>query len=366
MGIKRVLNWAWYGFENFGDDLLQNVMLCKLKEKNIDSIFPMKVKYPNLKAEQLSRSYRELFIRAKDCNALIVGPGGLFPFANRTKLAVFYAAVIWWKIKQRKVVFLGIGISKRIDWISSFLWKRIIKRCDLFFTRSNGFLETVEVAETDTIRTIADIAFASAVAIPSTNACVEKRVGIAVTNLFENANLKQYESNISVWNKVCKSLIESDYIVDLIAFTKGKDDMMISDIIKNLPENIRGGVQQIHYNEVSDAVAKWNQYEQVICMRFHSLILSILANVPALPIAYGHKTASLAKECGLDNYLLYYNPAEKSYFGNLVTIDSQSIIEKFHAIQEHKDKILSDMDETRKKLVSSAKSAVNLVMDYIG
>lgn len=101
-------------------------------------------------------------------------------------------------------------------------------------------------------------------------------------------------------------------------------------------------------------------------MRFHSLVLSILANVPALPIAYGHKTANLAKECGLGNYLLYWNSAEKQYFGDLISPDSQSIVEKFHAIQENRDKILQDMYETRKKLVDSARTAINSTMDYIG
>lgn len=130
-------------------------------------MFPLKVIYPHLNAKQDSRSYKELFFRAKDCEALIIGPVGLFPFANWKKLIVFYAAVIWWKLKQRKVAFLGIGISKRMDRISRFLWKKIIKKCDLFFTRSDGFLENINLSETDMIQTIADIAFASGVTTPS-------------------------------------------------------------------------------------------------------------------------------------------------------------------------------------------------------
>lgn len=366
MSEKRVLNWGWYGFENYGDDLLQNTMLSELEKKNIKPIFPMEVKYPHLNAQQVSRSYKELFIRARDCDVLVVGPGGLFPFANRKKLAVFYAVVMWWKLNQRKVVFFGIGISKRVDWISRLLWRRIIRRCDLFFTRSDGFLGTVDVDESDTIQTIADVAFASAITKPSVDACAKKRVGIAVANLFAEDDSKQYENSVSVWSKVCKSLTESGYIVDLIAFTKGKDDMMINDIIRNLPENIGGGVRRVYYNEVSDAVAKWNQYEQAICMRFHSLVLSILANVPALPIAYGHKTASLAEDCALGDYLLYWNPAEKNYFGDLITTDAQRILVKFHAVERNREQVRSNMYEARKHLTDSANEAVKVLMDNIG
>lgn len=116
---------------------------------------------------------------------------------------------------------------------------------------------------------------------------------------------------------------------------------------------------------MSDAVAKWNQYEQVICMRFHSLVLSILANVPALPIAYGHKTTSLAVDCGLGDYLLYWNLAEKNYFGDLITTDAKSILEKFYAIEQQCEQVRLGMDEARKQLTDSADAAVKVLMDNI-
>ena len=34
-------------------------------------------------------------------------------------------------------------------------------------------------------------------------------------------------------------------------------------------------------------------------MRFHALVLSLLANVPTVPIAYGEKTYLLAEKSGL-------------------------------------------------------------------
>lgn len=164
--MKKILNWGWYGFENYGDDLLQNTMLQRFKEKNIDVVFPMQVEYLELEAEQVQRSYRMLFKEAANCYALIIGPGGLFPFANLAKLMIFYAAVLYWKLQRRKVMFFGIGISTRMDGFSRLLWKRIIKHSDLFFTRSEGFLNAVGVKESETVRTMADTAFASTVTEP--------------------------------------------------------------------------------------------------------------------------------------------------------------------------------------------------------
>ena len=62
------------------------------------------------------------------------------------------------------------------------------------------------------------------------------------------------------------------------------------------------GGRPIYYKEAAKAVRSWNKYKFAICMRFHSLVLSILNDVPAIPIAYGHKTFILAEKCGPVSY----------------------------------------------------------------
>ena len=63
-------------------------------------------------------------------------------------------------------------------------------------------------------------------------------------------------------------------------------------------------------------------------MRFHSLVLSILAGVPAIPIAYGHKTFALAEMCGLKDYTLIWNTFQDEYYGEKIDITSEQILEK--------------------------------------
>ena len=367
MGNKRVLNWGWYGFENYGDDLLQQTMILKLREENIDLVFPMQSKYHYEEATEINRSYKELFYQVKLYDVLIVGPGGLFPFSNVQKLVIFYLAVLYWKYRHKKVIFFGIGISERIDGLSKRLWRRIIRYSDLFFTRDEGFLDAIGVTENGKVQTMADVAFASGII----ESCKDKsevgmRVAIAVANLCKDGDKDTYSRSIKTWQAVCKKLLGDGYKVDLIAFTKGKDDMLINDIASSIRTlKCIGEVQQIQYKEVSNAVARWNEYEQVICMRFHSLVLSILANVPALPVAYGHKTASLAKTCGLADYLLYWNSAEESYFGKIIDTDAQSIIDKFSAIEMNRDTILEHMSQARKKLTYSAEEAINALIHTI-
>ena len=94
-----------------------------------------------------------------------------------------------------------------------------------------------------------------------------------------------------------------------------------------------------------------------ICIHFHSLVLSILAGIPAVPIAYGHKTLSLAEMCGLKDYTLIWNTFQDEYYGELIDVSSEQIINKV-------DKMSSDILNIRKmilgqreKLVGSASNA---------
>ena len=100
-------------------------------------------------------------------------------------------------------------------------------------------------------------------------------------------------------------------------------------------------------------------------MRFHSLVLSILAGVPAVPIAYEHKTLSLAEMCGLRDYTLIWNTFQDEYYGELIDVSSEQIINKV-------DKVSSDIFDIRKmilgqreKLVGSASNAFQQLDDIL-
>ena len=87
-------------------------------------------------------------------------------------------------------------------------------------------------------------------------------------------------------------------------------------------------------------------------MRFHSLVLSILAGVPAVPIAYGHKTLSLAELCGLKEYALVWNTFQDEYYGERIDISSEQILEKI-------DQLLANMQDTKLMITEHQQGFVN-------
>lgn len=344
---NKIMLWGWYGFENLGDDLLLYTML---KYLHGDITVPMQKPYILQNVRQVKRSYGNLVRGAFVHDAVIIGPGGLFPFDNKSKVLLYYIITRIWILMGRKVIFFGIGISEKMSDLSAILWRRMAKTADLFAPRSENVLKRLKLTESEKIHSMADCVFASEVA-NEVEHTEKNRVVISVANL-QKDNQKVFNEMVEKWSGVVKKLIMKGFSVDLIAFTKGADDEMIDAILANL-KNFRG-IRQIYYSQAANVVNSWNRYKFAICMRFHSLVLSILNDVPAIPIAYGHKTFSLAEKCGLSDYTLVWNTYQSEYFGKTVDVSVDEIIEKVEQLCMDINGIHGKITINRESFIDSA------------
>ncbi len=148
MKSQKILLWGWFGFENLGDDLLLNTMLENLSPYSGTITVPMRsqydIKYQNVK--QIERNYAALFREIPHNDMLIIGPGGLFPFDNPSKVAIYFFTALLWKVFGRKVAFFGVGISERMGSFSKAIWRATAAISDLFITRSPAVVEKLDVS----------------------------------------------------------------------------------------------------------------------------------------------------------------------------------------------------------------------------
>lgn len=361
MGVPdlRILMWGWYGFENLGDDLLLETMLEHVDGK---ITIPMKKRYELNGVNEVDRSYGKLISGAFRNDVLIIGPGGLFPFDNKVKVLIYYAITKLWRLLDRKVIFFGIGISERMSSFSKLLWRKIAKSSDLFVTRSGAVLKKIQLLEGDTIHAMADVVFGCSLVNPYFHTQIndnldagKKSVVISVANLCSNKENPQKET-VEKWIGLVEWLLNKGYYVDLVAFSKDNDDLMIDAMM--VDERLRNRtVQKINYSEAMQSVKQWGRYRFAICMRFHSLVLSILSGIPAVPIAYGHKTLDLAQRSGLAEYTLVWNEFQSEYFGKEVDLSLTEIINKVEELCENFDEVKNNVEEHRKQLIDSAESA---------
>ena len=358
MDKKKILIWGWFGHTNVGDDLLLNAIITQIcKSTDCKLTIPMYEKYDYLDTSILQIDY-DIHMLLKpsviDCHdVLIIGPGGLFPIDDTRYLLYIYRIVKVWKKKSRKVIFWGIGISEAIGIPSIILWNRIVSKTNLFLTRNQKFFPKIHFRENEDKHSIPDVVFGSM--IFKKNVICNRRVIVSVANLDNNnKESKAYLDSIEIWKTVVSYILSLGYGVDLIAFTKGSDDILIEDIANFFNDQ---NIRLIKYKDAKGTIYSWNEYSFAICMRFHAFVLSILAHVPSLAIAYGQKTVNLAEKCNLNDYLIKWNPYKKEYFGNEEDVESDDIISKIELLLANIQQVRDKMIRASEKEISEAKQA---------
>lgn len=100
-------------------------------------------------------------------------------------------------------------------------------------------------------------------------------------------------------------------------------------------------------------------------MRFHALVLSLLAEVPTIPIAYGQKTYLLAQKGGLSEYVLIWNSFQKEYYGHTQDMRSDDLVKKIDFLLLNYEKVKENMALKTEELKISAKSAMKQLLELI-
>lgn len=364
MQSKKIFLWGWFGYQNVGDDLLLKTTLNSISSPNREITVAMKNRYSSdlCNARQIKRSYLSLLLGAISHDTLIIGPGGLFPFDSRRKVQIYLYIIKFWKALNRKVVFFGIGISERLGSPSSVLWKEIMARVDLFLTRSPETLQVIGVDETRRVHTMSDAVFATNLNFSVTKSL--NSVAIAVANLGASDDTQAFEQSVCIWSHVVRFLVESGYHVDLIAFTKGADELLANSIYQSAT-SCRSCIRVLNYEEILQEVSRWSRYKFAVCMRFHALVLSILTNTPAVPIAYGHKILSLSQKANLSKYTLTWNPYETRYFGDCTAVTYIDILDKINLLNADFEEIQMALNDISPSFIKSAKNSFLLLNDVL-
>ena len=363
MKSQKVMLWGWFGFENIGDDLLLSTMLDNLTSDSRFITIPMSTEYDiaidNLK--KINRSYKELFKGAFNNEVLIIGPGGLFPFDNAKKVFIYLMVTLLWKMLGHRVAYFGVGISDRMSFVSKKLWGMISSLSDLFITRSPHVIENLGLSESSKKYTMADTVFASKLSFAESYD--EDRVAVFVANLKQPGMEKEYSDAVKTWQEIVSALLDRGLAVDLFAFTKGTDDKLVSDVATAFIK--RGGVCVIFYEDVFNSVTELKKYKFTISMRFHALVLSLLAEVPAIPIAYGKKTYSLAQNGGLSEYVLIWNSFQKEYYGRTQDMSANDLMKKVDLLLLKYKEVKENMTQETEALKLSARSAMKQLLELI-
>lgn len=325
---------GWFGFRNLGDDLLLQQAVDAIG--SVDGVDRIEVGVD--KSDYLgsflitdkelafsSRSTGYLFRSAFENDALVVGPGGLFPHRNPIKVFVYLLLTGWWKMLGKKVLYFGLGATSLQDSISIACWRRIASLSDAFLTRDSDLLNACGITETDTVYSAADAVFLGS---DECRVQTDQRIAaVAFANLYG-----QGEEGFDSFKTDCAGLVGylADQVdkVELLSFTAGADEQLNEQIAGLLGLS---NVVALSYEATLDAVSHSRNYSLVLGMRFHSVLLSAREGIPVVAISYAHKTERLMSNLGFTDECIKFCKDTDGYYERYVPLDVDLIIRKCEA-----------------------------------
>ena len=319
---RKIFLYGYYGFNNFGDDLIlrsliENIMSYGKTEFLVRSLnkgpyLGENVVYTKVDKiianSKVNRAYRlvkylkKILLYVKKTDFVIVG-GGTIIHDNKSRwsLLIIFLLVISSKILFKRIFFVGIGISD-LKYKSSYIMLNLITKLSSgFYIRdieAEKILRKANVVE-KRFQLTADLAYSlKHLKKKSDKTGDNKRINIGITvvdNAFYN---KKIQGAIIEYVALLKN-ISYEFEVHFIPFhemsvdcdnTINDSKVMIKIKQELSEENI---IIEEQIGEKFDKV--YESLDLVIGMRFHSLVLAAIYEIPFIGINHDNKIVGICK-----------------------------------------------------------------------
>ncbi len=276
--MAKVVISGYYGFKNFGDELILSVLSDKLKTVGADvTVFSIDPQFTTqqygVEAVKTFQPF-EVFKTLWHSDVLISGGGSLFQDATSLKSVIYYAFVLGLaQILGKKTIIFAQGVGPLNHPLSKFLVKNLFRRCDYVSVRdekSQKLLQNWGISA----KLVPDPAYS--LNIPQ----YEKKP-------FTGVQLRKFDG------------VNEDFITNLAGAIQGESKIfslqksLDFEICKNFALRTNGQLIEENITE------ELGQLETLVAMRFHALIIALKAGVKCVAINYDPKVQTLAEKYSL-------------------------------------------------------------------
>lgn len=281
--------------------------------------------------------------------------GSMFPH-NTAKEGVFrYHTLYKYKMMKKngvKIYILGCNVGPFISSIGVRATKGIIKLANLVTCRDNETFEFISKIKNKDYYVFPDIVFSRKDLIRSVKR-QDDLLGISVymgytRNLIKH-NLAYSNMMVNIVNRYFEN--KPNGKVKLFVFNSGyNSDYPTAHRIYNSIKH-KNRVEIIDFNgDVDSFMDEYNKCSVMIGTRFHSIVLSILCNIPTLPVIYSNKTRNIL------NDLKYKGP--RIEISRCEDIDIDNVV---HSICDH-SVLLYNIDD---KIIQDSNGHLKILSKYL-
>lgn len=295
MQKKRFVLSGYFGFKNFGDEAILSVLVQKLKQYNHRiTVISSDPKYTMSKFKHIRSVYTfkilDIIGAIAKSDYLISGGGSLLQDTTSFKSLIYYLFVIFiGLILHKKVIIFAQGIGPINNYFGQLLTKTLLSKCSYVSVRDNKSYDLLK-SWGITSDLLCDPIFSSD--IPA----VEKEEVVAV----QLRNFKTMSEDFidRFAQKVSKEF--PDKKIEIYSFQKEIDFEICKRFEKAL-NLLNPDIKTVVYSELSDEdiIKNLAHAKYVLAMRFHAIIIALLAGAKTLAINYDIKVEKLANEFNL-------------------------------------------------------------------
>lgn len=320
--MARYFLYGYYGFGNFGDDLLLDVLMDNIRQRDPSASFVIRARghIPALEegpsvtlfqAEAILeqqgmnrlvrfwRYRRAITAIARQCDVMVIGGGTLFIDKGRPNwsLLFLHEAMRAAKRAGRKVVVTGVAIDILANPFSLWLTRRIFALAD--FTAVRDVLSLAYFPDwAEKPRLTSDFAWLKALPVPSRKHRRRRRIGLNFIDYFRSST--QSAEGHSAFRREIRRLIErhrADADFALIALQRGigqRDDWFLEEFRELLQD-----APMLYVEDESSLLLVLDAVDAVVTTRFHLALLAARQGIPTCIIDHELKLTSLAQDLSL-------------------------------------------------------------------
>ncbi len=292
---KRVVLSGYFGFKNFGDEAILSVLINKLQQDKhritVISSNPQytKSQYKHIRSVQ-TFNIPDIFAAIRKSDVLISGGGSLLQDVTSLKSLFYYLFVIFLGLFLHKdVIIFAQGIGPINNKFGELLTQTLLKNCKYVSVRDEKSLELLKSwgIKADLL---CDPIF-------STQIPHYKKTNTVAVQLrdFQTMN-EDFIDRLA--QKISKEFSDKD--IEIYSF-QDAIDLEVCQKFEKAVNMLNPSIKTTLYSNLtnSEIINNLAKAEYLVGMRFHAIIIGLLAKCKILAINYDIKVEKLAKEFDL-------------------------------------------------------------------
>lgn len=308
--MSRVLLLGYFGFGNLGDEALLEVAVTQLRRRVPEAEVSVVSAAPEETAARLGvravpRTLGVGVLRAiRHCDALVIGPGGIFQDATSARSAVYYAAIARLaSLAGKRVYLVGHGIGPLRTWLGRIATRGALARARAVSVRDKASYDLARnLCPSARLVRAADM---SLLLEPDTDAARRQCPELFTDSLDERPNIVAVSFrpwgrggfDADVIARLLVSLEERLSCEFLLLPLGGEGDRRLLEAarrqIHRTPHCPRAALTP------GGTLALLARCRAVLGMRLHALVLGALAGCALAGVAYDPKITAFLAELGL-------------------------------------------------------------------